>query len=420
MTITNTTLLLGFLLVLIQFLAALPWIVSFSSSPGQPSLLGGLFRRDPLARARLIANLGAPCLVVLALVTFGVAGLYSVDRSNLETFGQLYTFVLQIQLVVDFFVFFFPVLLWIWPKGGAVAQAAFREGVRQPMFWLLTAFGWLAMSIAPIIPYFTFGEDHIFVKELGFDTILLVATLFGALAAGTSISEEIEGRTAVTLMSKPVSRRQFVLGKFLGILLAAMLMYGILGAYFQGIILFKAYYDRLDPVPNPTWITATLDYLGQSSDINGIKEFLIGVGLWIDNGLETLPGLLLTFCQAMVLLAVSVTLAVRLPMVVNLCTVLAIYFFAHLTPVLVEIGKKTLQDNPGSPVGTILSFMSGVLNTLLPALSFFRYSPAQMGDNPLPLIPFYIYVSSVAGYALLYTMIVLLVGLILFEDRDLA
>jgi ABC-type transport system involved in multi-copper enzyme maturation permease subunit len=420
MTITNETLLLAFLLVLIQFLAALPWIVSFSSSPGQPSLLGGLFRSDPRARARLIANLGAPCLVVLALVTFGIAGLYFVDRSYLETFGQLYTFVLQIQLVIDFFVFFFPVILSFWPKGGAVAQAAFREGVRQPMFWLLTGVGWLAMSVAPFVPYFTFGEDHIFVKDLGFDTILLVATLFGALAAGTSISEEIEGRTAVTLMSKPVSRRQFVLGKFLGILLGAMLMYGILGAYFQGIILFKAYYDRLDPVPNPTWIVATLEYLGQSTDISGNKEFLIGVGLWIDNGLETLPGLLLTFCQAMVLLAISVTLAVRLPMVVNLCTVLAIYFFAHLTPVLVDIGKKTLQDNPGSPVGTILSFMSGVLNTILPALSFFRYSAAQMGDNPLPLIPFYTYVASVAGYAVLYTLIVLLVGLILFEDRDLA
>jgi hypothetical protein len=43
-----------------------------------------------------------------------------------------------------------------------------------------------------------------------------------------------------------------------------------------------------------------------------------------------------------------------------------------------------------------------------------------MGDNPLPLIPFYTYVASVAGYAVLYTLIVLLVGLILFEDRDLA
>ena len=92
--------------------------------------------------------------------------------------------------------------------GAAVAMAAFREGIRQPMFWLLTLTFLGLILISPFIPYFTFGEDFIMVKELGFDTAVLAATAFGVLAAAMSISEEIEGRTAVTLMSKPVSRRQ--------------------------------------------------------------------------------------------------------------------------------------------------------------------------------------------------------------------
>ena len=41
---------------------------------------------------------------------------------------------------------------------------------------------------------------------------MLASAAFGVLVAAVSISEEIEGRTAVTLMSKPVSRRQFLLG----------------------------------------------------------------------------------------------------------------------------------------------------------------------------------------------------------------
>ena len=67
------------------------------------------------------------------------------------------------------------------------------------------------------------------VKELGYDMTMLAAVLFGVLAASMSISEEIEGRTAITLMSKPVSRRQFLLGKFVGILLAALVMTVLLG-----------------------------------------------------------------------------------------------------------------------------------------------------------------------------------------------
>ena len=61
-------------------------------------------------------------------------------------------------------------------------------------------------------------------KQIGFDVVMLSAALFGVLAASMSISEEIEGRTAVTLMSKPVNRRQFLIGKFLGILMACLVM----------------------------------------------------------------------------------------------------------------------------------------------------------------------------------------------------
>ena len=75
----------------------------------------------------------------------------------------------------------FLVLLAVWPKGGAVALAAFREGVRQPMFWLIFGIGFAALTIAPFWPYFTFGEDHIMVKDLGLDTVMLAAVFFGAL-----------------------------------------------------------------------------------------------------------------------------------------------------------------------------------------------------------------------------------------------
>src|SRR5207302_90712 len=143
--------------------------------------------------------------------------------------GRFFGAILELQLLIDFFVLIFPVLTWIWPKGSAVALAAFREGVRQPMFWFIIIFFALFMMFSPFWPYFTFGEDYKMVREIGYDTIMLAGVLFTVLAASMSISEEIEGRTAITVMSKPVSRRQFLLGKYVGIFLAGLLMIGLLG-----------------------------------------------------------------------------------------------------------------------------------------------------------------------------------------------
>src|SRR5207244_631821 len=152
-------------------------------------------------------------------------------------------------------------------------------------FWLLLGAAFLLMVISPFIPYFTFGEDLVMVKELGYDTVMLAAVLFGALAASMSISEEIEGRTAITLLSKPVSRRQFLLGKFAGIVLACLLMFGLLGLYFEGVLLFKHWFDKMDTVPVPAWLTLALESRPLPSEA---ADLLRGVGLWAAHTLDTL------------------------------------------------------------------------------------------------------------------------------------
>jgi hypothetical protein len=194
-------------------------------------------------------------------------------------------------------------------------------------------------------------------------------------------------------------------------------MFALLGCYFEVVLLYKHWWDRLDPVPLAPWLESTLRRLGMSGDVT---DLLRGFGFWIDHTIETIPGLVLNFCQVMVLVAVAVTLATRLPMVVNLSCVLVIYFLAHLTPVLVAIGDKSLKQDPNSGVAKILSFMSQLFDALLPGLDFFRIGHALVMEPPPPPGPFFLYIGSVAFYGVLYTLIVLLLGLILFEDRDLA
>ncbi|HVS36474.1 MAG TPA: ABC transporter permease [Gemmataceae bacterium] len=397
-----------FVLILIQAMAAVPWVTTVFAN--RTLTLGEILRESFLPRTLLrVLVVG----VVLAVVSLGLGQ----DRTTLETVGMWAGFLFQLQLIVDFFLLGFPLLMKVWPKGGAVAFAAFREGVRQPMFWVLFIFAFLALVVSLVVPYFTFGEDLVMVKDLGFDTMMLAAALFGAIAASQSISEEIEGRTAVTLMSKPVSRRQFLLGKFLGILLASLLMFALLGWVFEGLIPTKSWLDRLDPVPNPAWLTSTLASFNLPDPAT---DLLRGVGLWVDQTLQVLPGLVMTFSEVTVLLAVAVALATRTTMVVNLATVLAIYFLANVTPVLVQIGDEaTAAAKAAHRVDAgaeLLSFTAGLFNILLPDLDAFRIGPALVADIAVPAP----YVLSVLFYGMLYTLIVLLLGLVLFEDRDLA
>jgi hypothetical protein len=99
-------------------------------------------------------------------------------------------------------------------------------------------------------------------------------------------------------------------------------------------------------------------------------------------------------------------------MVVNLPICVVIYVLGHLTPVLGQVSQR--HDS------ALLRFVAQLFDALLPGLASFNIGPALTRD-PLPeAVPLAEYIATVSGYALLYTAIALLFGLILFEDRDLA
>ena len=398
----------GLILAAVQFLAAVPWLWAidpkgYERATRKPSsllaVLGGF-----LAAALLVA-------VVLA---------YQSESSNLERFGRyVYGSVLHLQLLIDLFLLMPHVLVLVWPKGGAVALAAYREGWRQPMFWLITLFAAVATWLAVVIPYFTFGDDYKMMKQIGFDIAMVAAVLFGVLAASMSISEEIEGRTAVTLMSKPVNRRQFLIGKFLGILMACLAMTLVLGWNLNFTLRVMPEFDRIneaiDPMPLQAggWFGPTVEKSVPSAPGRVIAR---GVAGWFADTTAHSLGLFLGFGQVMILVAVASALATRLPFVINLVLCLVVYMLGHLAPAIVKV---TESGGGGAGMG-LVGFMGRLFDVLLPALEFFVMGPAIIRETPLDLWQFGWYVLTVFGYAVLYTAIALLVGLLLFEDRDLA
>ncbi len=391
----------GIVLVVIQVLAALPWLLVL----------------DQRLRGRLRAASGWG-IGLLACAGVGAAwGLFLLannDAGVLTNWGRAYASVLHLQLAADLLVIVFWLQLQFWPKGGAVGLSAFREEIRQPKFWFLGGAAAGLMLISPFIPYFTFGEDLKMVKELCYAFTMLAAAFFAVIAASMSVHEEIEGGTAVTLMSKPVSRRQFLLGKFTGILLAALAMTALLGWWLVWIVRYKAHYEDalfmtpLDRPQDPAWVNLLVESWLGTAEAGALFQ---GIGYWVHEAGLALPGLVVGFGQVMVLLAIAVALATRLTMVVNVVICLGVYFLGHLTPIMTEVSQNQYA---------LVYFVAQLFENLLPGLDLFDVGTAIVREVQLPMGEYALYTLQVTLYAVVYTTIALLFGLILFEDRDLA
>lgn len=412
--LTNPNILLGgLILAAVQLIAALPWLRAIDSRT---------FDKNLKNTQTLLMALAA--LVGIGLVVAAIIG-YKGDSTNLRLYGRMYGLLLHLQILIDLFILVPLGLASIWPKGGAVALAAYREGWRQPMFWLITVFGILLTWVAVVLPYFTFGDDYKMMKQIGFDIVMLAAVMFGVLAASMSISEEIEGRTAITVMSKPINRRQFLLGKFVGILMACGAMTLILGLNLNAALLVMPEFDKInedrafDPMPMEAKEVSVP--LAQSLVPSGpARTIAEGTGLWFGEIFAHSFGLALGFGQVMILVAIATALATRLAFVVNLVICLMVYFLGHLAPVVVRVTDDMQAQNQASTATGLVGFFGNLFDTLLPALEFFTMGPAIIRETPLNLQEFGWYVASVFGYAIIYTVIALVVGLLLFEDRDLA
>src|SRR3990170_3681762 len=110
-----------------------------------------------------------------------------------------------------------------------ILRHTFKEAAVQPIYSLLLALGAAILLVFALLPFFTLGEDTVMFKAVGLDVILLLVLIATLFATSKSIYEEIEDRTMLTLMSKPVQKWEVLIGKYLCIILAAALAVATLG-----------------------------------------------------------------------------------------------------------------------------------------------------------------------------------------------
>lgn len=270
-------------------------------------------------------------------------------------------------------------------RAGIIARAATKEALRQPMFSLLLALSLLVLVVNTFLPFFSLGEDIKMLKDCGLATLLISGLLLAVWTSSTGIAEEIEGKTAMTLLSKPINRRQFIVGKFLGIMNAIVILLVPLIVCMLLLIYYKVGYDARE----------------SSKSVPDHAERMLHV-------VQILPGLVLIFLEVAVLTAISVAIATRAPMIFNLVTCFTIFVVGHLTPVLVhsEVGEKL----------EFVQFTAQLIATLLPSLEVFNIQAAVATGSVVPPV----YLGYSALYCAAYCGMAIVLAFILFEDRDLA
>jgi hypothetical protein len=295
-------------------------------------------------------------------------------------------------------------------RTSVILRHTFQEAIVQPIYALVLALGAAILMIYGALPFFTLGEDTIMYKSVGLDVILvlvLVATLF---ATSKSIFEEIEDRTMLTLMSKPVRKWEVLVGKYLGIILAAALAIVVLGA-----ILTLC-----------TWWRIPIDYqMNQNTlDDREIQQILDYRRMHVAG---IFPSLALIWFQISVLAAIGVAISTRFSLVVNLPTVILIYIAGNLTRFLLPLDSGAVANRSAVAKG-----LAYALSVVLPFLETFDlrqktvYAPIALAGTmfaedvrAVSLGEIWRYVAVAGLYALFYTVFALTAGMLMFQNREL-
>ena len=287
---------------------------------------------------------------------------------------------------------------------GAISRITYYEALLQPFTYLVLFGGITTIGLTARLNFFTYNEDFKMYRDVASSFVFLFTLPVMVFAATKVIDDEIENRTMLTLMSKPVSRTQVVVGKYLGVLVLIVAAVGVLGIM-AGMCSYLRFFDDMG-----------IDYrVGEPAetarlDLDNYKALL-----------ALYPSLVLTFLQVATLGAISVAVSTRFGLAVNVTVVVMIYIAASLAR---YVGNA--PELPSVVRGTI-----GVFSYLLPGLSFLDlnqrlvFSNFVLGENDwAPNMPTYgliwKYVGLSAAYSLFYITAILSFGVALFRSRELS
>jgi ABC-type transport system involved in multi-copper enzyme maturation permease subunit len=248
----------------------------------------------------------------------------------------------------------------------AIAGNTVREAIRNKLLYTLLFFAITLIATGVLISTLSYVEQERIIQDVGLAALRLFSVGIAIFVGVGLIHGEVERRTIYTILSKPVSRTEFLLGKYVGLVLTTWLMLAIMSAVFVAVSLLY--------------------------------------GAPVDSGHAA--ALLLTGVELLLMVAVATLFsAFTTPMLASLFAV-GIYVVGHLSRDLYELGSQSKSASVDLLVST--------LYRVLPDLESFNLTIQAV--HGLEIAASEIWWPVLYGFG--YATVLLMMASRLFERRD--
>lgn len=321
----------------------------------------------------------------------------------------------------------------------AIARNTFLESIRQPIVLVVAGAATLLVILCNPLSAWTMSDDQRMFIDLGLATVFLSTALLSAFIATNVLGREIENRTVLTVVSKPVPRPVFVAGKFVGVSMTMILTLLYLGL----VYLLVEMHGTLETVRTPAHmpvIVFGLAAIGAAVLVGTWMNYFYGrnfaawtvgsgvpflglaylLALFFDAEWNSVPlsrqfepemwkALLLMGLATMVLNAVAIAASTRLGQVFTLTVVVGVFALGLLSDWM--LGKPLAS---GEELSAVAKGFFTVCRAALPNFQMFWLSDALTQKQPIPLD----YIGYAVPYALALVTALLSLATMLFQRRE--
>lgn len=260
----------------------------------------------------------------------------------------------------------------------ALALNTFREAVRNKVLYILLMFAIVLLGLTYFFSQGALHEQLRVIRDVGLVGIEIIGALIAIFIGVNLVYKELDRKTVFALIPKPIRRWEFVLGKYVGMLVTLAVLVAIMAATLFVVL----------------WL--------------GLSVF----GGDNDNG-TVLRAILLVFGEVAVITAVAVLFSSFSSPILSGALTLGIFAVGHFTPELRELIGKV----ESAPLRALLR--AGV--RLFPDLHLFYVSGSMVGGQHVSVHGAYVdwaYVAMAGLYGALYCAAAIALAMIVFSRRD--
>ena len=122
---------------------------------------------------------------------------------------------------------------------GVLALNTYREAVRDKLLYNLLLFAALMIASSVLLAQLQIGKDERIYRDVGLGAIAFFGVLIAIFVGINLVYREISTKTVYTMLSKPVRRWEFLVGKYLGLLSLLAVEVALMSACFLGVLVWK-------------------------------------------------------------------------------------------------------------------------------------------------------------------------------------